>query len=668
MTQSKLDQLCVTTIKMLAADAVEKANSGHPGMPMGCADLAFVLWNRFLTLSPDNPSWVNRDRFILSAGHGSMLLYAMLHLSGFDVSLEDLKQFRQWGSKTPGHPEYGHTPGVECTTGPLGQGTANAVGMALAAKMAQAKLSRSDWNPLDHNIFALVSDGDLMEGISSEATSLAGHLGLSNLIFIYDSNHISIDGSTSLAFSEDIAKRFEAHQWSVQRIDGHDHEQIQQALDQAVKETQKPSLIIARTHIGHGSPNKQDKSSAHGAPLGEQELKKTKEHLGWPSDESFVVPEEVRDHFAKLQQRWKQTQTSWEQRLTHTQESDPAWATRWNSHWEKKIPADLYQELLSHVSEKDEATRILSSQTQQHVAALVPSLVGGSADLASSCKTWINDSKEIQKDQFEGRNIHFGIREHAMGAMINGMSLYGGWIPYASTFLVFSDYVRPAIRLAALSHIQSLFVFTHDSLHVGEDGPTHQPVEHIPSLRLIPNVQVLRPADGMEVAACWTMALQKKDGPSCLILSRQTLQGVARHKTFEPEQILQGAYVVWENSQDPDIVLVASGSELALAMEVTLAMTQRSLTARLVSAPCLEVFAQQPETYRQRVLPRAKPTVSIEMTQPDGWYRHLGPKSLAIGVEEFGASAPGQRLTQEYGFTSQALETKIWDFYRKNAS
>ncbi|MCB0326347.1 MAG: transketolase [Bdellovibrionales bacterium] len=662
MSQNALDQLCVNTIKMLAADAIEKANSGHPGLPMGCADIAYVLWTKFLRVNPKDPHWINRDRFVLSAGHGSMLLYALLHLSGFDLSIEDLKKFRQWGSLTPGHPEFGHTQGVECTTGPLGQGTANAVGMALAAKMSEDRFNTKDFSAIDHKVFALISDGDLMEGISNEAASLAGHLKLSNLVYIYDSNQISIDGSTSLAFTEDIELRFKAQNWWVQKIDGHDHNEIEQAIQAACDQSDKPCLIIARTHIGHGSPGKQDSSSAHGAPLGKEELQKTKENLHWPLDPDFEVPTQVREHFAQCMSKSDKNHQNWKQQIQKQKDQDASWKDSWEAHWEKRVPSDLYETLCQDLPNMPDASRSFSSKIQQKVAQLVPALVGGSADLASSCKTWIKDSAHIESDSFEGRNLHFGIREHAMGAILNGMSLYGSFIPYGSTFLVFSDYMRPAIRLAALSKLQSLFIFTHDSLHVGEDGPTHQPVEHIPSLRLIPNVQVLRPADALESAACWTMALDQQQGPSCMILSRQNLSHIDRSNDFQPASILKGAYVVKETSSEPALCLIATGSEVALAQELSKSLEKKNIDSRVVSAPCLEVFSKQDQNYKDQVLPKSLPCVALELSQPDLWYKYLGPQSLAIGIEEFGASAPGQELVERYGFSIQALETKVLHF------
>ena len=568
-TQAQIDQLAVNTIKTLAMDAVEKAQSGHPGMPLGYADVGYVFWTEFLNITPQNPTWENRDRFVLSAGHGSMWQYALLHLSGFDVSLDDIKNFRQLNSKTPGHPEFGHTVGVEATTGPLGQGTGNVVGMALASKMMAAMFNTAEHKVIDHNVFAVVSDGDLMEGISSESSSLAGHLQLSNLIYIYDDNQISIDGSTTLAFTENVGKRYEAYGWFVQTVDGHNHQEIRKALSAAIAETTKPSLIITKTKIAHGSPNKQGKSSSHGAPLGSDEITKTKQNIQWSADDSFHVPTEVVEHFKIKLSRVEEKRKKWEHTYQAWRQANPVLAKTWDQMWSREVPQDLYDQLQKNLPSMPNATRVISNTLQQLVAKMVPSLAGGSADLASSCKTLIKDGGEISALNFKGRNIHFGIREHAMAAVVNGMALYGSWIPYSSTFLVFSDYMRPSIRLAALSKIQCLFIFTHDSIHVGEDGPTHQPVEHIPSLRLIPNLQVIRPCDSLETAAAWTLALTKKTGPSAMMMSRQNLDAVARDASFDPKVILQGGYILQEGkNSELDLIIISTGSEIGLAVDV----------------------------------------------------------------------------------------------------
>ena len=507
-------ELAVNTLRMLSADAVEKAQSGHPGLPMGFADVAFVIWMQFLRFNPHDPQWPNRDRFILSAGHGSMLLYALLNLFGYDLSLDDIKQFRQFGSKTPGHPEYGHTPGVESTTGPLGQGFANGVGMALAERILADRFNKGGMKIIDHYIYGVVSDGDLMEGITSEAASFAGHLGLANIIYIYDCNQITIEGSTSLAFTEDVAKRFEAYNWRVFKIDGHNHTEIAEAIETARGEKERPSLIIARTHIGKGSPNRQDTASIHGEPLGAKELELTKESLRWPKDKPFYIPEEVKQLCQSRVTELKEEYENWQTQFKKYIRKDANMSRLWDTYFKKEIPENLESELLKTIKKYSIATRSASGEMMQVVAQQIPGFMGGSADLCPSTKTYIKNFSSIDKNKFNGRNIHFGVREHAMGGILNGMALYGGIIPFGSTFLVFSDYMRPSIRLAAMMKIQVIYVFTHDSIFLGEDGPTHQPVEHLPSLRLIPNLLVIRPSDATETASAWVAALNHTDGPT----------------------------------------------------------------------------------------------------------------------------------------------------------
>ena len=657
--KSSIEQQSVNTIKTLSMDAVQKAKSGHPGMPMGCADLGYILWTEFLSITPQDPAWINRDRFVLSAGHGSMWIYSLLHLCGFSVSLDDIKNFRQLGSKTPGHPEVGHTEGVECTTGPLGQGTGNAVGMALAAKMMAERFNTSEYPLIDHNVVALVSDGDLMEGISSETCSLAGHLGLSNLIFVYDDNRITIDGDTSLAFTENIEKRFEAHGWFVQTIDGHNHDEIRKAMKEAKNENQRPSIVIAKTTIGQGSPNKSGKASSHGAPLGEDEVSLTKEGIGWENREPFFIPEEVKEHFQTKIAHAEEKRKAWQNMYSKWEKENPEKATEWKRLWNKEVPTDLFEQLQKNLPSMPNATRAVSSEIQQHIADIVPSLTGGSADLASSCKTTIKDSSAVSSKDFSGRNIHFGIREHAMGSIMNGMSLYGTWIPYGSTFLVFSDYVRPSIRLAALSKIQSLFVFTHDSIHVGEDGPTHQPVEHIPSLRLIPDLHVIRPCDALETVAAWAMALEYKDGPSAMILSRQKLEAVERSPSFDPDVIAKGGYVLKEASSEASVVIISTGSEIGIACEVQKQLESAGTSARVVSMPCVEVFEKQSADYKKSVLPDGAKKCVIEATQGDLWYKWIGSDGLVIGMTSFGASGPASDVAKHFGFTPDDIVQKI---------
>ncbi|MBU1064349.1 transketolase, partial [bacterium] len=563
-TNTEIENKIANTIRFLSADGVEKANSGHPGMPMGMADCAYVLWTKYLRFNPLKPDWIGRDRFVLSAGHGSMLLYSLLHLYGYDMSMDDLKNFRQWGSRTAGHPEYGEAPGIETTTGPLGQGFAMGVGMALAAKITATKFGATLFKA--QRIFGIVSDGDLMEGVAAEAASLAGHLGLGNIVYIYDDNHISIEGSTDLTFSESVSKRFEAYGWQLIEIDGHNHAEIANAIESGIAETQKPTLIKARTHIGFGAPNKVDTAGVHGSPLGPDELKAAKENLGWPSEKSFYIPDEVSEH---LQKRIKELQTDYDVWMTQFETArnespnlfkqlDPSWI----AGQIQKLSADLDQS----VPADSAATRKLSGAVMQKIAEYLPTFIGGSADLAPSTNTYLKAYKSIQAGEFDGRNLHFGIREHAMGAILNGMTLYGGIIPFGATFMQFADYMRPAVRLAALMGIQAIYVFTHDSIFLGEDGPTHQPVEHLASLRVIPNVTVIRPADAAEVAGAWIAALKNQTGPTALILTRQGVPTLKRSGVFHIETVEKGGYIV-EDSVTPDLILCASGSEVGLAVD-----------------------------------------------------------------------------------------------------
>ncbi|MRR09018.1 transketolase [bacterium] len=660
MSQLNADQYkrCANALRALAIDGVERANSGHPGLPLGAADCAFTLWHDFLRFNPDDPLWANRDRFVLSAGHGSMLLYGLLHLFGYSVTLDDLRQFRQWGSITPGHPEYGVTPGVEVTTGPLGQGLAMAAGLALAARMAAERFNDEQFKAIDHTVYALASDGDLMEGISHEAASLAGHLGLANLVCIYDDNGITIEGETALAFSEDMRRRFEACGWYVQRIDGHDPALIANALDAASHEKEKPSLIIARTHIGYGSPNKQDTAQVHGSPLGGDELAATKQQLGC-AGEPFCVPDEVREICARkvseaklVHQRWHDEFQAWRARC-------PDKAALWDAMAQREVPSDLLAQLLRAVPPEAAATRALSGKCIQAAAALAPALAGGSADLTPSTNTAITGSPSVAAGAFAGRNLHFGVREHAMAAMINGMARSGFFIPYGSTFLVFSDYCRPAIRLAALMGLQVVYVFTHDSIFVGEDGPTHQPVEHVAALRLIPGLAVWRPADAVETAAAWAAALARKDGPTALVLTRQKLPVVERAQGFTPEVVLKGGYVVADHGAKPAVTLIATGSEVGLAVAAAKLLLQEKISSRVVSVPCLELFLSQPSDYRDSVVPRDSARVAIEAGRGMPWHQVIGEKGLFIGIEHFGASAPDSVLAGKFGLTPPQVAEKI---------
>ena len=656
---------CADAIRILSAEAVDRANSGHPGLPMGAADCAVALWGNFLEFNPDDPRWPNRDRFILSAGHGSMLLYSLLHLFGFDLPMEEIKNFRQWGSKTPGHPEFGHTVGVEVTTGPLGQGFANGVGMGIASRMAAERFNTADFKPVNHYIYTLLGDGCLQEGISYEAAALAGHLKLGNLIYIYDSNSITIEGKTDLAWSEDVEGRFIASGWHVQKIDGHNNDQIVAAIAAAKAETGKPSIIIATTHIAYGSPSKQGSSGAHGSPLGAAEIAATRANLGWDAP-AFEIPQDVRDTCQQRVEEVKQHYSAWQRGFESWHAANPEKSKLWDTMWHKHLPANLTEELLAVVAGKDGATRALSGSVLQKVAELVPSVVGGSADLAPSNNSDIKGSTSVQADSFIGRNLHFGIREHAMGAILNGMALYGCFIPYGATFLVFADYCRPAVRLSALMGQQAIYIFTHDSFFVGEDGPTHQPIEHVASLRLIPGLQVIRPADGIETALAWQAALQY-NGPTALILTRQKLPVIARPASFTPADAFKGGYVVASPAATPDVVVLASGSEVHVAVEAAAVLAAQGINARIVSVPCLETFLAQSAAYRTQVLPAGIPRVAFEAGRGEPWGRLIGCDGLFIGIEHFGASAPDKVLAEQFGFTTPQVAATIAAFIKQQA-
>jgi transketolase len=641
---------------MLAADGVQQANSGHPGMPMGCADLAHVLWTRHLRFDPKEPRWLGRDRFVLSAGHGSMLLYSLLHLAGFDLSIEDLKKFRQLHSRTAGHPELGFAPGIEVTSGPLGQGFANGVGMALAQAMLSAKLGPG--NPAaDHFVYAIVSDGDLMEGVAAEAASFAGHMKLGRLVYLYDDNQITIDGSTAITFGgEDVTKRFEAYGWHVQSVDGHDHEAIHRALEAAKAELGKPSLIRCRTTIGWGSPGKAGKSSVHGAPLGEAELEATKKNLGWPLEPRFLVPDEVRAF-------WKGVQAEKAAQAAAARQAEAAWraaspeqAKLLEAHLSRALPADLTAKLAEGFDQTD-ATRKLSHALIQKAAALVPSLVGGSADLAESNLTEIKGAGVFGAENQAARNVPYGIREHAMGSIANGLAYEGFFVPFTATFLIFSDYMRPPIRLAALSHLQSIYVFTHDSIFLGEDGPTHQPIEQLTTLRAVPNLHVVRPADGLETACAWGHALERKDGPTALVLTRQKPLKVSR-AGFDPKLAARGGYVV-SSPAGASFTVVATGSELGLAQAALEQLAAKGVVGRLVSVPCLACFEAQPQSYRDEVLPPGQRVAVVEAARGTEWWRHAGKDGLVIGIDRFGASAPEKALAEEYGFTPAKVAERL---------
>ncbi|MFQ5577600.1 MAG: transketolase [Anaerolineae bacterium] len=654
MTKSNLDQLCVTTIRTLVIDGVQKANSGHPGLPMGAADVAYVIWTQFLRHSPHNPDWPNRDRFILSAGHGSMLLYSLLHLTGYDLSLEQIKQFRQWDSITPGHPEYGLTPGVETTTGPLGQGFTNGVGMAIAQAFLAATFNRPGFDIIDHYIYALVSDGDLMEGVTHEAASLAGHLKLGKLIYLYDDNLISIDGSTDLTFTEDRMQRFDAYGWHTQRVDGHNRAEIAAAIKAAQAVTDKPSIIACRTHIGYGSPNKVDTSGVHGAPLGPEEIRLTKQAYGWDPDREFYIPDDALAHFRQAVKRGAEWEAAWRDKLAAYAQAHPVEAGRLRQALSGELP-DGWADALPAVVPADGpmATRTASGKVLNAVAPVLPTLIGGSADLAPSNKTFLNGQPVFAAGSYHGRNIHFGVREHGMTAMLNGMALHGGVIPYGGTFLVFADYSRPAIRMAALSHMPTILVFTHDSIGVGEDGPTHQPVEQLASLRAIPNLTVIRPADANETAVAWKVALEKRDGPVALALTRQKLPVFDRTTAAPATGLAKGAYTLLDAGKIyPDVILIASGSEVALAVEARAKLAEQGIGARVVSMPSWELFKAQPESYRTAVLPPAVTArVAIETGVSQGWERWVGPHGSIIALDRYGASAPYAVVFEHLGFT-----------------
>lgn len=658
MPEKDLQQLSINTIRFLAVDAVQKANSGHPGMPMACAPIAYRLYTKYLKHNPANTKWLNRDRFILSAGHGSMLLYSILHLCGYKISLDDLKQFRQWNSITPGHPEYGLTEGVETTTGPLGQGFSNAIGMAIAQEYLGSLFNKNDIKILDHFIYGICSDGDLMEGISHEAASLAGHLKLGKLIFFYDDNGITIDGKTSLAFSENIQKRFEAYGWQTLNIDNvNDLSQIDKAVDQAQKETSKPTLIITKTHIGFGSPNKQDTSAAHGSALGEEEVKLTKKNLGWPEDKQFFIPEDVSNNFNKMKSTFAGYEDEWNKKFESYKRKYPSEAEQFvkifnndfGDEWKKSLP------VFNNYSEKV-ATRSASGKAINELAKYLPTLIGGSADLEPSNNTYIKESVNFSAENRNGRNFHFGIREHGMGGILNGMALYGGLIPYGGTFLIFSDYMRPSIRLASISGVRPIYVYTHDSVGLGEDGPTHQPIEHLASLRAIPKVVVIRPADANETVEAWKCAIEHKGSPVALALTRQKIPVLDRSKFTSAENLSKGAYTLIDSNGTPEVIIMASGSEVSLAVEAYNILQTDGIKTRVVSFPSWELFEKQATEYKESILPKAvKARVSIEAGVSQGWDKYIGDYGEAISIEKFGASAPYEIIFKEYGFTKEAV-------------
>jgi len=644
----------INTIRFLSADGVQQANSGHPGLPMGTAAIAYTIWTRHLRHNPANPAWANRDRFILSGGHGSMLLYSLLYLTGYDLPLEELKRFRQWGSRTPGHPEAGWTPGVETTTGPLGQGFSNGVGMAVAEAHLASVFNQPEHTPVDHYTYALVTDGDLMEGVVAEAASFAGHQQLGKLIYVYDDNRISIEGSTDCAFTEDRGARFAAYGWQVLHVaDGNDVEAIDRALQEA-KADPRPSLIICRTHIGYGLPTRQDTAKAHGEPPGEEELRGAKQNLGWPLEPKFYVPEDVLEFFRQAQSRGAALEAEWQQRFAAYRSAYPELAADFERRMSGTLPADWDKDLPEFPADaKGMATRVASGKVLNTLAARLPELMGGSADLAPSTNTWLQGLPDFQPATRQGRNFHFGVREHGMGAIMNGMALHGGVMPYGATFMVFSDYVRPAIRISAISHIPCIWVFTHDSIGLGEDGPTHQPVEHLAALRVMPRLVVLRPADANETREAWKVAIARRDGPTVLALTRQALPVMDRSLLGPAEDLARGAYVLADvGDEKPQIILMASGSEVSLILDAGFKLAMEGISVRMVSFPSWELFAAQDQEYRDAVLlPDVPARLAVETGVGMGWERWVGDQGKVICMHGYGASAPYQTLFKEYGFT-----------------
>lgn len=649
---TEFEKKCINTIRMLAVDGVQKANSGHPGLPLGAAPMAYVLWTRFLKANPRDPRWPDRDRFVLSAGHGSMLLYALLYLTGYDLPLEQLKQFRQWGSLTPGHPEYGLTPGVEATTGPLGQGFTNGVGMAIAEQYLATLFNTPTEKVVDHYTYAIVSDGDLMEGVASEAASLAGHLKLGKLIYLYDNNGISIEGSTKIAFTEDVGRRFEAYGWQVLRVaDGNDLDAIESAIRAAQAESEHPSLIMVTTVIGYGSPNKAGTSKAHGEPLGEEEVRLTKENLGWPQEPKFLVPDDVLAFFRQGVERGQAAQALWQVCWNQWSAANPEKSVTWRQMVSGELPDGWDQEIPVY-KDKPAATRNVSGEVLNVLARHLPGLLGGSADLEPSNKTYLKGLPDFQAGQRNGRNFHFGVREHGMAGITNGMAIHGGLIPYCATFLIFSDYMRGAIRVAALSHYPTIFVFSHDSIGLGEDGPTHQPIEHLMSLRLIPNLEVFRPADPNETAAAWRCAIRDRNHPTALLLTRQNVP-VIDPACGVAEGVERGAYVVACAPENTiDLILLATGSEVGVVMEAQKQLAAKGISARVVSMPCWERFENQPQAYRDQVLPpNVTARIAVEAGVTTGWEKWVGGKGEVIGIDHFGASAPYQEIYKQFGLT-----------------
>ena len=649
----KVTQLSINSIRFLSVDAIQKANSGHPGLPMGAAPMAYVIWKRFLKHNPSNPAWVDRDRFVLSAGHGSMLLYSLLHLTGYDLSMEELKQFRQLGSKTPGHPENFQTTGVETTTGPLGQGFANGVGMAIAEAFLAARFNRPGFDIVDHYTYSIVSDGDLMEGVAAEAASMAGHLGLGKMIYLYDDNDISIDGSTDITFTEDVGARFESYNWHVQHVeDGNDLDALTAAIEAAKLESGKPSIIIVKTTIGYGSPNKAGTAGIHGSPLGDEEVVLTKRNLGWPEDKKFFVPEEAREHMLESVEEGARSESQWDSLFARYEEEYPELAAQFKLWMSGKFPDGWQDNLPEFAAGEKMATRASSGKTINAIAESIDNFVGGSADLSGSNKTNINGSEDFQKETPGGRYFRFGIREHGMGSIVNGMAVHGGVRPFCGTFLVFSDYMRPAVRLSALMKLPVAYVFTHDSIGQGEDGPTHQPVEHVLSLRAIPNLMTMRPGDANEVAYAWRAAVEQTTRPTALVLTRQGVPTLDRTNLGSAEGTLKGAYVLSDDEGRPDIILIATGSEVSITLEAAEQLRNDGHAVRVVSMPSWELFEDQTQEYKDSVLlPYVKKRLSVESATTMGWDRYVGSEGKAFGLDRYGESGPGHVLFEHFGFT-----------------
>ncbi|MBS1744927.1 MAG: transketolase [Bacteroidetes bacterium] len=652
-------ELCINTVRLLAADAVQKANSGHPGTPMATAPMGHVLWSKIMKYNPQNPEWPNRDRFILSAGHACMLQYAYLYLTGYDLTLDDIKNFRQLHSKTAGHPEYGLAPGVEITTGPLGQGFANGVGMAIAQQYLASRYNKEDFDIFDYKIYAICSDGDLMEGVSAEAASIAGHLKLGNIIYLYDNNHISIEGDTSLAFDEDVAKRFEAYGWHTQSVaDGNDIEAMEAAIVNAQNEKSRPSIILVRTHIAFGAPNAVDTAESHGAPLGDKELRATKENLGFNPDESFVVADEVLNFYRNAGAKGAATEKRWNELFAAYKEKYPELANEYELFSSGQLPEGWKDKLPTFNAGDKEATRSASGKTLNAIADYFPLLIGGAADLAPSTNTLLKKYQSFEPGNHGGRNFHFGIREHAMGSILNGMAVTKGITPYGATFLIFSEYMRPPIRLAAIMKIKPVFVYTHDSIGLGEDGTTHQPVEQLASLRSIPNITVIRPADSNETAQAWRVALEHKGGPAVLVLSRQKLPILDQTKYANARGLEKGAYVL-SDAENYSVILIATGSEVSLALKAQEALQQENIAARVVSMPSWELFEKQDEAYKESVLPKTKrKRLSVEAGSSLGWHKYVTDEGDVVAIDRFGESAPGDEVMKEFGFSVENVVAK----------